>query len=198
MADSDEFARGVIRGHCPMGCGETLFIGSSGYVTCSVIGCSAPTAVSDILDDSESEHLVTLSDEGPSFTIRHPLRERLGSALEDCALHAYLAGLDGPPRRAGRYRVTVPVIGHGWHFAPVSVGDEERKPDRLVLLAKGALHILDNEREATGVDEWDESDPRCFLYNAATAILERDANAAYVDAESAERLIDDCLEQVQP
>jgi hypothetical protein len=70
--------------------------------------------------------------------------------------------------------------------------------ERLILLAKAALNVLDIEREETGVDEWDESDPRCFLYNAASAITEREANAAYSGVKLAEGLIDTCLEQAQP
>lgn len=68
---------------------------------------------------------------------------------------------------------------------------------RLKLLAAATLSVLDAERARTGVDEWDESDQRCFLYNAATAIIEREANAAYVSAEAAEAQIDDCLDQAQ-
>jgi hypothetical protein len=43
---------------------------------------------------------------------------------------------------------------------------------RLVGLAKLAIEVLDAEREQTGVDEWDESDLRCYLYNAAYAVIE--------------------------
>ena len=39
-----------VRGFCPMGCGETLFLGSGGYVTCSLIGCPRPDAASILLD----------------------------------------------------------------------------------------------------------------------------------------------------
>jgi hypothetical protein len=68
---------------------------------------------------------------------------------------------------------------------------------RLKLLSAATLSVLDTERLETGVDEWDEADQRCYLYNAASAIIERDANAAYVSAEAAERQIDDCLDQAQ-
>jgi hypothetical protein len=68
---------------------------------------------------------------------------------------------------------------------------------RLKLLAAATLSVLDTERIETGVDEWDESDQRCYLYNAATAIIERDANAQYVNVEAAEQQIDDCLDQAQ-
>jgi hypothetical protein len=85
-----------------MGCGQTLFVGSGGYLTCSWIECPRPDAVSDLLDDDETQHLVTF---GPhDFTIRHPLRERLDDALMACQLHTYCAELDGPPVQLGRYR----------------------------------------------------------------------------------------------
>lgn len=38
-----------VRGVCPMGCGETLFVGASGWITCSYIPCPDPTRVSDVL-----------------------------------------------------------------------------------------------------------------------------------------------------
>lgn len=38
-----------VRGICPMGCGETLFLGAGGYVTCSWIDCPDPAAASDLL-----------------------------------------------------------------------------------------------------------------------------------------------------
>lgn len=43
--------------------------------------------------------------------------------------------------------------------------------DKMRELAELAIEVLDNERKDTGVDEWDESDPRCFLYNAAAEVL---------------------------
>lgn len=42
------------------------------------------------------------------------------------------------------------------------------------VLSKLALEVLDAERERTGVDEWDEADIRCYLYDAATAWQEND------------------------
>lgn len=41
----------------------------------------------------------------------------------------------------------------------------------FVTLAEGARRILDDERARTDVDEWDESDPRCFAMNAAYEFL---------------------------
>lgn len=71
-----------LKGFCPMGCGETLFVGSGGHITCSYLECKNPTAVDDILGDGETEHIVTL--EGERFHIEHPLRERLDDGLQRC------------------------------------------------------------------------------------------------------------------
>jgi len=92
-----------VQGFCPMGCGKTLFLGDGGYVTCSWIECPEPDAVSTILDEDESEHLVHL--EARTFTIRHPLRERLRDDLLTCEVHTTLASGDGPPRAVGDYRM---------------------------------------------------------------------------------------------
>lgn len=92
-----------VNGNCPMGCGATLFLGVGGYITCSYQGCPNPLAVHDILAEEETEHIVTIRYD--NFSILHPLRERLGSQIDDCALHAYMSGLSGPPSRPGKYRV---------------------------------------------------------------------------------------------
>lgn len=92
-----------VQGFCPMGCGQTLFLGSGGYVTCSWHECPRPDAAADILLIGETEHVVVLGDE--TFDIAHPLRERLRGELWNCGLHARLRSLSGPPFRPGRYRV---------------------------------------------------------------------------------------------
>ena len=98
-----------VAGYCPMGCGQTLFLGSGGYVTCSLDVCPRPDAAADLLDDPEAHHIVKLVDS--RFTVRHPLRERLDDELMRCSLHEWLVGLSGPPRRPGTYRVRTPVVG---------------------------------------------------------------------------------------
>ncbi|MDJ1137917.1 DUF6085 family protein [Streptomyces iconiensis] len=93
-----------VAGHCPMGCGETLMLGEGGCVTCRKLNCPQPDAVTTLLDDSETEHLVEFRETG--FTIRHPLRERLGDALMECELHEWCASFNRPPVAPGRYRVS--------------------------------------------------------------------------------------------
>lgn len=100
-------------GKCPMGCGHTLFLGSGGYVTCSLDKCPRPDAASDILDDGEREHIVEVREY--DFTVRHPLRERLDDALMACELHTWIASRPGPPAQLGRYRVTwIDETSHHW------------------------------------------------------------------------------------
>jgi len=89
-----------------MGCGQTLFLGLGGHVTCSLIGCPSPDAVALILADPETEHLVDFSDH--DFTILHPLRERLEEdqgGLWGCVIHRQIQALAGRPMPPGRYRV---------------------------------------------------------------------------------------------
>lgn len=93
-----------VKGYCPMGCGDTLFLADGGYITCSWHQCPNPTAACDILEDREHEHVVRIDDN--AFTVRHPLRERLNDEMLTCELHNWLASLPGPPMRPGRYRAT--------------------------------------------------------------------------------------------
>lgn len=108
-----------IIGLCPMGCGETLFVASGGFITCSYIKCPRPDAVSTILAERETEHIVQLLPH--DFSILHPLRERLDNELLRCDLHAYLRGLDGPPRQPGRYCARKAIDGSWtWERAEVT------------------------------------------------------------------------------
>lgn len=111
-----------VQGSCPMGCGPTLFLGKGGYVTCSWAECPEPDAASTILEDRESEHVVTLR--ANDFTVKHPLRERLRDELWTCDLHEQIAALSGPPSQPGVYRVYYTGIDQdsaslhdtGWHW----------------------------------------------------------------------------------
>lgn len=92
-----------IRGNCPMGCGPTLILGEGGAVICRDPGCPRPSAVHELLDDNEIEHVVRLS--ARDFDVQHPLRERLDGQLWSCDVHEQLRALKGPPRLPGTYRV---------------------------------------------------------------------------------------------
>lgn len=105
-----------VRGHCPA-CGvEALFVGSGGWLTCSVIGCPDPTALANALKDPNiHRHVVTFADDG--FVVRHPLSERHGTGIEDCDLHHCIAAMSGPPVKPGRY-LAIPH-GDGWGWQPI-------------------------------------------------------------------------------
>jgi hypothetical protein len=92
-----------VPGYCPMGCGETLFTGAGGYLTCSYLECPLPDAVSVLLANPETEHIVLVVPD--TFTVQHPLRERLEGELFECGLHRWIANFPGPPGKPGRYRV---------------------------------------------------------------------------------------------
>lgn len=98
-----------VAGYCPMGCGPTLFLGRGGHITCSLASCPRRTAVAELLEDQEADHVVVLRKR--DFTIRHPLRERLDDHLLTCAIHRRIASLAKPPAKPGTYRLTVLPAG---------------------------------------------------------------------------------------
>lgn len=101
-----------VAGYCPMGCGQTLFLGSGSQIRCSNHGCPRPDAVDELLADRETEHVVVLGE--ATFSIQHPLRERLDGALFECQLHEWLSEQDGPPEGPGQYRVSEPYGDSFW------------------------------------------------------------------------------------
>jgi hypothetical protein len=107
---------GDVQGYCPMGCGRTLFLGEGGHITCSWAMCPDPSAVDELLNDRETEHIVRLWDD--TFSVVHPLRERLNDGIINCQLHDFLAQQDGPPYEPGRYRVPEPWGDSAWESIP--------------------------------------------------------------------------------
>ncbi len=93
----------IVLGHCPMGCGETLYLGTDARITCDFAGCPDSSAVAKILDDPETEHVVVLEED--TFNLKHPLRERVDDELLECEVGKWLNSLDEPPAPLGRYRV---------------------------------------------------------------------------------------------
>jgi hypothetical protein len=95
---------------CPMGCGETLHLMSGGLIMCLARGCPDQGAAQKILSDRETEHVVVFGED--LFTVRHPLRERIGDGLLSCEVHDMCWRMDGPPGgAAGRYRARVTPEG---------------------------------------------------------------------------------------
>lgn len=108
-----------VRGFCPMGCTiATLRLADNGRVYCTNPQCPRPFAAAEILEETETEHVVRLR--ATDFTIKHPLRERLGhsageiSDLFDCPLNDSLEALSGPPYPPGDYRVRGDDTGWRW------------------------------------------------------------------------------------
>jgi hypothetical protein len=95
--------------YCPMGCGRRLHLMPAGVIQCLAGNCPNPSAVQEILASPETEDIVVFH-ENRTFTILHPLRERLGD-LWDCKIHDEILRLDGPPRTPGRYRARVSELG---------------------------------------------------------------------------------------
>lgn len=94
-----------VAGYCPMGCGDTLVLRTSGRISCTWVDCPRPSAVDELLADSEVDHQVTFYED--TFTVRHPLSERLDDQLLTCGLHQDLVDLDGPPVPVGTYRAVL-------------------------------------------------------------------------------------------
>lgn len=113
-----------VEGHCPMGCGPTLHAaGSPPRVCCGGQDCPEPTAVDRILSDPETEHIVEVG--SASFSVKHPLRERVDDELLVCRLHSTLSICGGPPVPPGTYRAvadTGPATIPGWRLERI---DEE-------------------------------------------------------------------------
>lgn len=103
-----------VAGRCPACCGESLFLGEGGYVTCSRLECSEPEAASKVLEQApDHEHRVTWGgtrclDCGQQLVeiVRRPTRDRqeaaeLLRAAESFERLGYItAELDTPAVRA--------------------------------------------------------------------------------------------------
>jgi hypothetical protein len=111
----------AVAGFCPMGCGQTLTLGATGpgggRVWCSATDCPEPEAVSHILGDHRTEHIVALRED--DFTVKHPLRERLDDALMSCVIDEHLTSLSSPPHPPGVYS----MIRAGEHWNYHRIGD---------------------------------------------------------------------------
>lgn len=103
----------VVQAFCPMGCGTTLHV-RNGILMCEAPRCPNPVAAITVLHDPECEHIVTLA--GAQFTIRHPLRERVGDKLMTCGLHTWLSDGGDGNRPAGRYRVLTTTNGEPYQW----------------------------------------------------------------------------------
>ena len=106
-----------VSGCCPV-CGTrnlalSLRPTTRGYIICQNQECSRPTAVHEILSDSEIHHVVDIREETETFSLKHPLRERLDDALLDCRIFEDLKTVVMPS--GGRWRIVENDNG-GWSF----------------------------------------------------------------------------------
>lgn len=98
-----------MKGFCP-NCGQRTLVAKWGMVgeaelACTNLGCDDLAAASKIIGECETEHIVMCFEE--TYTIKHPLRERINDELYDCTIAAAFRDEWGPPREGpGLYRVT--------------------------------------------------------------------------------------------
>jgi hypothetical protein len=119
-----------LRGYCPMGCGETLYLETGLNADFNTIGCRGPfcprpTAAAEILADPQTEHIITIDSviQG-RYSMIHPLRERLEGGLLSCRLTRWLARNRGHWPARGTYQAT--TDHETWTFTPTT---ETTKPE---------------------------------------------------------------------
>lgn len=118
-----------VQGFCPVGCGRTLALDASGAVTCTLLTCPRPLAVFELLQDAETEHVVVVR--GKSYTLQHPLHERLGQALMSCALQRWMVEQTGDLLVPGRYRAFLHEDGSfEWEALPAAAPAASLTPRR--------------------------------------------------------------------
>jgi hypothetical protein len=140
---------------CPA-CGQHHLVADDlGNVICMNEACDRPTAVHDLLEDPELGHIVAVDREG-SFTVRHPLNERLQDDLFSCDLLAHLNSLS-LPMPAGVYRFDQHPRIRLWNHARIlgrSMADVGRPP-REPIGTQPMLCSSADWAELVGVDVLD-------------------------------------------
>jgi len=105
-----------VRGQCPA-CGlPTLFVGTGGYLTCSLIDCPMPDAASRILEELETAHIVILEED--SWSAVHPLVERIDDVLLNCPVALVVADMRAEDTAPGTYRVRLTGHSAEWVKTP--------------------------------------------------------------------------------
>lgn len=91
----------AVSGVC-QACGTEGLVLVGTVITCSNLACPRPDANALLLSETLIVHLVEISPDG-TFSIQHPLIERLDGRLFVCDLHITLAGLSEAPAAPGLY-----------------------------------------------------------------------------------------------
>jgi len=112
-----------VKGRCPACGASELRYGFQGHIECQNMDCDNRYAVDILLSDPEiTEHLVKVVGQpgrlALSWTLRHPLIERLNDALFGCELGAILAEYGVPDKLTpGLYRAVDTTTG--WEYSLV-------------------------------------------------------------------------------
>ena len=104
-----------IEGHCPA-CGRNSLFAAAGQITCAYKACPEQGAAHRILSDSETLHITRIHRD-ETFTVRHPLIERLDDRMMECQL--------------------VSVLQHVLHYSPTQ---PEPGDYRVALVHDGTVH----------------------------------------------------------
>lgn len=86
---------GDVIGFCPACGSPELSLLDTGHLHCGNVDCVQRTAPHQLLQDSETDHIVRIETHWPeahrlSYTLRHPLIERLGDGIMSCHLANWL------------------------------------------------------------------------------------------------------------
>lgn len=106
-----------VSGTCPSCGNRSLVVDDDDEIDCVRAGCKRPAAAHELLNVTNTDHVVVLFSEG--FEMEHPLLERLDGGLFGCALHCWISEQAEPPREFGTYRVAW-SDGAGWEWTPTS------------------------------------------------------------------------------
>ncbi len=90
---------------CPMCRERKLHLMPTGLIRCLNRACPRPSAAQEILDGDVGADIVQI--DVFSFSMIHPLRERLDGGLFGCPVARHLEALNSPPAAPGRYRAKI-------------------------------------------------------------------------------------------
>jgi hypothetical protein len=90
-----------------------------------IVAAVRPIIAAEVLGlKAETEHIVEFEED--TFSVQHPLSERLDGSLFDCQFHAELSALGGPPVAPGRYRAVASGAYSRYRFEPLADTDQSR------------------------------------------------------------------------
>lgn len=101
-----------VEGRCPSCEKEELALSSSGEIYCVDKACARPKAVTEILKNASTKHIVKLT--SYNFSVQHPLIERLEDGVFECELVKELTYSSNPPKPTGVYQVVRTSTGWDW------------------------------------------------------------------------------------